>query len=558
MKLRLFVLFFSLLITFQNCSQVRIERIESPSVVSLAKPTNSLCAPVGSSFTSQVRFIFIIDMSMSNVGTLVTKSFNNKNSYYIDKTDGPSDLNGDRFLHVKKFISECGGKSNTGYSIIGFSENTIMVNDTSCVSPFEPFDKALTSLEALKGLQDHDLAIAGRDEQNPFYLQGETFYNVGLSCLKSKITEEVNLLKDQKPIYNVFFITDGLTTDKIENQNYKQILSEIQLLTSTSAGGFNFYPVYYTSPGAKNQGAQQVSAIAMLDSMAKAVNPTQKTLLLNNIATKDNQFCQFVQPEVRINYELKKLYAVNITSTTKGSSLSPDSDADGLSDDEEVGLGWDPLNNRSTSIIDSLCLRYSSDKSSCLTERSKLTCDPSINILGLNECDLKFSSNIFGSNMSYVDKDSDFIPDFIELVKNSNPIRFDSSDIPFSDGYDNLLKVELGLDLKSNNLLSPFPDSKKINIDFFENLQQCQSNAQSYQYILNNIPLQKVQPFNEGLTNNNNFYHEQNENVILIISYWHSTGGIVLPDKIYTQIVKVKIDNSEFKVGDLIFLGDLQ
>lgn len=562
MKLKLiFVIIISSIsfVVFQNCSKVDIEKIDEPIVViNSTKPSHTLCAPTGSSYSTPVRFIFIIDMSMSNVGTLVADSENYKTNYYIDKTDGPSDIKGDRFLQVRKFLSDCGGSTNAKYSIMGFSKDTIMVNDNSCVSAFESQDKALKSIDALKGLQDHDLAIPSGINQNPYFLQGETYYNTGLQCLKSKITEEINLLTNEKPIYHVFFITDGLTTDKSENQNYKQILSELQILTSTSASGFNFYPVYYTSPGAKNQGTQQTQSLTLLDEMAKAVNPSQKSLLLSNISQVNNQFCQLIKPEIKVNYELKKLYAVNINSITKEQHLLPDSDADGISDTEENSLGWNSLDQRSTSINDSLCFKLGKSKETCLLQKSKIKCDPSLFSLGFDDCDLKLSSKIYGSQLNGFDTDKDLIPDFIELIKGTNPSRADSSDSAFGDSIDNISKIEQGLDVNSNANEYSLLEKQKMNIEFIEDHASCGDTIKGYQYTVHSMPLQKISAFTDKSTGVYNFSHEENENIVLLISYWQPMGGLSLPEKIYTQQIRVGIDKADFKISDLNFLGELK
>jgi len=551
-------IFLLILISFQNCSNVNLSPVEEPLQTNLSKPINKLCAPQGSSFGAPMRFVFVVDMSMSNLGTLNANTFDNVTHYSINSKDGPSDPNGDRFLQIKKFITDCGGSENTGYSVIGFSASTLFSTDNSCLSPFESQQKAIQSVDGLKGLQDHDKKIPGQERVNPYYLQGETYYSVGLGCLKSKIQEEISLSTTEKPIYNVFFITDGMTTDAVENQKYSQIINEIQLSTSASAGGFNFYPVFYTSPGAKNQGLEQTKALTVLDSLAALTNPKQKTILLNNISSSSTQLCQSLSQRIPVNYELKKIYAVNLTSIMKKNSIFADSDMDGVTDTEELQFGWDPLNPRSTGFLDSLCLKLGKDKSRCLLERSKMTCSEEIKSLGMNECDLKFAHQYFGLPLTNIDTDRDGLQDFIEIIKGLNPARHDAFENPSGDGFTNEEKVILGLDIKSNLNLYPVDENSQISLRFQESSASCENKEKAYDYELESIPLKSTEKYSDPSSESNNLSHEKDENVILLFSQWQSLGGLSLPNKVFYQKILIPLNKSDYRIQQSSFIGEIQ
>ncbi len=540
---------------FQNCSNVVLTQPPQFVEISSIKPKNKICAPVGTSFSSSMKFIFLVDMSMSNVGSLHVSTFNYRSSYSINKTDGPADIEGKRFDEIKKFIEECGGSDTSQYAVIGFAKDTFFSPTNSCLSPFESRDEALKSIDTLKAMQMHDLSISSGENTNPYYLQGETHYSSGLGCLKSKISEDLNLLNNEKPAYNTYFITDGMATDPADKRNYSQILTEINLLASEGAGGLNFYPVFYTSPGAKNQGSEQIQAINLLNQMASTIDPNQQTIFLNNIGATNNELCEKLDSKVRVNYTLQSLYAININAVFKNNHLKVDTDGDGIPDDIEELYGWDPQNPRSTGMLDSLCVYLGGVKADCLKEREKYSCEGDAYKLGLNDCDLKIASKIFGADLTGVDSDLDGIPDFIEIIRGSHPARVDVFENPSGDGINNLQKITQGLDIHSNLKNFPVEEEKKVEIKFSLSDVDCEEGREGYEYEIVQAPLIEASPY-MGDQTFSSLQREENENSYLVISYWQAEGGLSLPNRIYYQNLRLKIGSELIKFDDRILLGE--
>lgn len=540
---------------FQNCSNVKIEGIQNVTYSSLLTPEEEACAPNGASFTTPMRFVFVVDMSMSNIGSLVTLTNDNVTTYSLNTSDGPSDISGERFNKIKKFIEKCGGQNNSKYAIIGFSETAMLENNQSCTNDFEDKNNAIKSIDALKGRQQHDLAIGSRTGQNPFYLQGQTYYSVGLNCAKNKILNDLVQLKDEKPVYKLFFITDGLSTDSTANQDYKPVLLDILNQSSTKAGGVSLFPVFYTGTGAKNQGSQMTKAMSLLDSMAQVIDENQSTILLNEIGN-DTNLCDYIKPSIFVHYEAQRMFAVNVTSVMKKNKLFSDSDADGISDDDEAVMGWNPQNSRTSLIQDSLCNRYSKDYLECDEVAKTLPCsEGGVGLIGLNSCDEQFSKYVFGKAISSLDTDSDYLPDWVELIRNTNPVRSDALETPLNDEYPNFKKIALGIDIYNNQLIDLVPENQIMDFSFQESTDLCQEGMKKYKLNFKNIPLVKVKELNDS---NKNFdlSHAIDENVIVIFSYWKASGGINLPTKVYAQILKLKINSNAYTTNEMTYVGE--
>lgn len=556
MNFKIGLLFLVVLFFFQNCSRVNLEPLPLETAMSSAKPESFSCAPEGTSFTAPMRFVFIVDMSMSNVGTLKTVTNDGKTTYSLDTSDGPSDLQGHRFTQVRNFIANCGSLANSKYAVIGFSETTLLENNQSCFSEFENKENAIKSIDALKGRQTHDLSISSREQQNPYYLQGQTYYSAGLNCAKNKITSELAQLLQEKPIYKVFFITDGMTTDLAANKNYKQILNELKSQTATKAGGMSFFPVFYTSPGAKNQGQQLASAQSLMDEIAHEVDPNQKTILLTDITSKKDSLCQYIQPSVPVNYELNQFYAINISAVMKKNVFLVDTDGDGFSDADEMRLGYNPAKSHSGVFHDALCLRLGLSLAECDQQKNDLICEREpFNFFGLSPCDEQISIKLFGKKISSVDSDKDAVPDWLELVRNMNPLRVDTFESPFADGLYNFIKLSKGLDILSNFKLYPVEDRNILDFRLFESPQSCSGSTKRYDYQIGNIPFVDTLAY-EDENKNLDLSHAENENVLLVFSYWKSMGGIDLPTKMYVQKIRVNKNKSDYELDDYKYIGE--
>ncbi|MCC2677819.1 MAG: Calcium-binding acidic-repeat protein precursor [Pseudobdellovibrio sp.] len=556
------------LIAFQNCSDVKVSERASippppPPVRPLAKPEGSLCAPQGVVFGAPVRIVIILDMSASNVGTVIEEVDEaNFTTWTIDTSDGPTDLAGARFEQIKNFILNCGSSTNVKYSIIGFSNSHQFVRGQSCVSPFESQEDAVRTVEAFKAQQDADVR-RGRvrgDHGYPFSVGTETNYIPALSCLDQKISEDLMLLEGERPAYQTFFMTDGQSTDSDANliANLTAKINLINMKAMSDASGFRFQGIYYTSPGAKNGGAQQAQALANLTAITQVTEgPSGAAINITDLSATQAQLCSRLQPSSRVDYNLKSIFAVNLSSLMRKNVIEADSDMDGVSDKEEAALGWAPDNYRSTGAIDGLCYWSSRNKTQCSSVAAGLTCSRSSFNFGLSECDKAFANKLYGRPLVNADIDKDAVPNFIEIIRGTSLARSDMLDNPTADGFNNYLKITKGMDVAASISTWPIDDDYLMDFKFTVEADACANGLDQVNYQLDHIPfaentLKYTDPSNDLAVN---FSHEANENIVLVFSVWQSSGGITLPNRLYVQkwIVPKAADA---KKDEVKFLGE--
>jgi len=554
------------MVAFQNCSDVKVsERASIPPppapVRPLAKPEGSLCAPQGVVFGAPVRIVIILDMSASNVGSVTEESdSSNFSTWTLDTFDGPTDLAGARFEQVKNFITNCGSNTNVKYSVIGFSNYYQFVRGQSCVSPFESQEDAVRTVDAFKAQQAADVQRYRGRGQYPFSVGTETNYIPALNCLEQKIGEDITLLEDERPSYQTFFLTDGQPTDSDPNllSTLSNKLNAINMKAMSDASGFHFQGIYYTSAGAKNGGAQQAQALANLTAMTRVTEgPTSSAISITDLSATQQQLCSQIQPSSRVDYKLKSIYAINISSLMRKNVIEADSDMDGVSDKEEAALGWAPDNYRSTGAIDGLCYWSSKNKTQCAAAVAALTCNKNLFNFGLSECDKALANKLYGRPLINSDVDRDAVPNFIEIIRGTSLARSDMLDNPTADGINNYLKISKGMDVMASTVSWPIGTEYLMDFKFEVEPNVCGPGLDQINYQLDHIPfaentLKYVDPSNDVSVN---FSHEANENIVLVFSVWQSSGGITLPNRLYVQkwIVPKAADA---KMNEVKFLGE--
>jgi hypothetical protein len=115
--------------------------------------------------------------------------------------------------------------------------------------------------------------------------------------------------------------------------------------------------------------------------------------------------------------------------------LKADSDADGLFDDEEVGLGFDPTNPRTNG----RCLDIMTRQGVC----PPMSCNARLDLDGdgLNECEERNKN----TNDRDFDSDGDSIPDGLEVIYRYDPEVNDQNLDSNADGQSNFSNFKLGL-----------------------------------------------------------------------------------------------------------------
>lgn len=563
------LLFASTLLCFQNCGEVsisaKINAAENPSILqNPSKPSANICSPEGATFGSPIRVAIVLDMSFSNVGTMISDG--NSPTNWSKDTTYATDTTGQRISQIRDFIDQCGSSRHVSYSVIGFGTGALFSPTNSCLSPFESQANALVSMDFFKGMQDHDIKTSVGVGPSPFLLQGGTSYDSALRCLDQKINEDMSKnIAIEKPSYYTMMLTDGRpeenSSSNITTAQYLQSLTNIKLAVNQNATSLHFFPIYY---GASEQAA---TAKATLDQLAHVVDPMQKTLELsgNNLAQIKNHLCQQIKPQSIVQYELKTIYAVNMNALMRKNILFADTDADGLTDDEEIsrggmGAGFDPQDSHSSGILDSLCAIRGLDKASC-AKLINSSCTGQPAALGFRGCDLAAASTVFGLKLTGVDSEGDLIPDFLEILRSTSPARADALETPLSDGKTNFEKITAGLDIESSLSSNPVRESDLVKVTYSEELAgSCGSGKTNYLYELEQIPLLAVPAYTDKSPSGPvDFSHGRDENVVLVFSIWQASGGLTMPDRLYVQKILIPlkgeiqfVDKSPKLVGEIL------
>ena len=183
-------------------------------------------------------------------------------------------------------------------------------------------------------------------------------------------------------------------------------------------------------------------AKALLEAMAQAGNGTFRDV---NLQKADDTFLDFNFTSLSSQYWLTEMVArdVNEVPTLKGPI--PDSDADGLSDDEENALGTDPFNPDTDGdhYSDLFEVRYSGAGFDPLDPNAPALNCPSSSDLdgdGLDDCE----ENFLGTDPRLPDSDGDRLTDGLELVEHTDPTTADALADPDFDGILNREEIRAG------------------------------------------------------------------------------------------------------------------
>lgn len=484
----------ALVMAFQNCSDVSVELASEAPIKSFASVniTAEGCVNSVQVAPEKTKFIFVIDLSRSNMGAYEKKDYlyngtTYKDKYYFWNPNEATDLAGARFDAIANFVNTCGNSTNADYSIIAFSNGAGEISkDASgnhiltCQDRFINSTQINSQLSMMKAAQAEENLFHSKFVWNPPpglqvpYLSQdataaipllfkETNYIAATDCLASTIEKDMAVLNNETSNYQIFFLSDGEAfakasgceetsiTDKtkcyIDGMDEK--LSYLMKLSSAKSKPIRLHALYYT-----RSGAQDLAIETFMNYLA-TVGQTSSPINLGSFQaaspTAENPFCKLLAVDKSIVYRTNKIYAVNLTSIKKGKDLKADSDSDGLTNDEEVSYGASALDAHSIvpGVLDGVCKIIGSQEL-CLEERSKITCDAGkINKFGISDCDikiLKLDKLAYRQELVGIDSDNDGIPDFIEILKGTSPINMDSYIDMDNDGLNNLQEINAGLD----------------------------------------------------------------------------------------------------------------
>ncbi len=138
---------------------------------------------------------------------------------------------------------------------------------------------------------------------------------------------------------------------------------------------------------------------------------------------------------------LKRLIAFNRNAVSRAGKMAPDSDGDGLSDEEEALQGTSPIEPDSDGdyLSDGVEVRRGLKPQSGNVDRVN-GCNPTVDSDGdrLNDCE----ERVLGTDSCVSDTDGDGLPDLVELLSGTNPLVPEDLDDADRDGTPNVSEVQ--------------------------------------------------------------------------------------------------------------------
>lgn len=468
---------------FQNCSQVRLA--PAPEVLNLASSDASLTAtvcPLAEPLPPQnTKFVFVIDMSLSNIGG------KNSTTGNFSAALG-SDRDGDRFKLVKDFMTSCAGASANQYAVVAFSNGAGRVTSVNgklsfvCDGTFSNSAQAVSDVDQLISLQNQDKTFWQRYDGQPYYggyegIMGNTSYSQALNCVRNIVVNDLSdpVESGSAQSYEVIFLSDGQPKDATAGDVRFETLYDVGCeskgfpagssrltdcyingivepvsYTMQAALGYNknmrYHAIYYQPPGSTTPTVQALIE-KFMGEIARTGGTNEATilgLLKDELNNGRNPLCEITQIQSALEFRPEVLTLVNLSVKRVNGVLEADSDMDGLSDNEEIELGSNPANARSQvpGVLDGICIRVGGFNA-CQTMRNAITCSTTANKFGVADCDLKILKidKLYSHPDQGVDSDKDGMPDIIEILRGTDPGLRDMSADPDGDGRTNKQEI---------------------------------------------------------------------------------------------------------------------
>ncbi len=262
------------------------------------------------------------------------------------------------------------------------------------------------------------------------------------------------------------------------------------------------------------------------------------------------------------NEVLETLIVRNINAKVVDSRLLADSDGDGIDDMQEVEIGTNSLQRRSSGkVLDSIChqVDYSAE-----CHGLQLTCSSVLMDFGLNSCDIEaLQLNTFYAHPNQgLDTDKDGIADYFEIMAGTFPNVRDSTADLDQDVVPNMTEIERGTNPRQPDQYVPEEYLVKVQKSKLPPTLACAGDM--WDVAIENVPLVHNLAY---LTDaDSDFNHQADENLIFVNLKTRPRLGSTANAKMYLLIKKVQLPTStqsqsldfNFTFTDFQKLGEIE
>lgn len=563
-----------LLFLYQNCSEQPAVLVKIPSKHSESSKFSLrtiLCPEVSFLDDEHNNFLFIIDMSMSNIGnfkkgtrtdqygrTLVT--------YYWDTSVG-KDVNGQRFDAIRNFIDSCANSPNNKFAVIGFSKEAghlFEVGPYSAVKrpalnckdsiSFGGKDNAKSTLENLKAAEKFEAdyysqwKYPNHYNENPSHRSSSlvfTSYSKATQCANRIIYRDlIESFEDDVDNYHIVFISDGRPKDYnvckgktgqaratcySENPSCEEFSNQAEkdnCYIKTSVEPFK-QSVYEVGSIRRKinlltvgYGLTDQNDYRFLNELARITRDNGRAQRLNSFEGNRDVLCEMISSSFGVETNSDSLMSVVLSLNHRNGVYKSDSDMDGLLDEDEESLGYNPSNPRSQvgGVLDGLCEKIGGI-ASCNLAMEQVDCETSLlKSDGLSDCDVKLikshwkSLNLDDSS----DWDRDGVPNFIEIVKGTDPFIDDMNEDPDGDFISTRTEIMHSRNPFEHESFSPSNLPRVIVDNGFSSPVTSQCPRRMRHLILKEVPFIESRSVDAGM--GPELFHGKNGHIVAIFS----------------------------------------
>ncbi len=573
------ILFFSFAITFQNCSKHSLVLIEEEvkSIPSSIGLTASLCSGVSSLSMENNKFLVVLDMSTSNIGDWRTED----DKSYWDPSLG-TDIHGVRFQSIENLISSCASSAGNKFAFIGFAKDAgrisydsnkrayLTCNNMEKIS-FKSKEEALRELEVFKNAWKSEEKYYSQWLNRPYNnypwrwsdALRRTSYNSAIQCSRTVIYKDLQKSYEQQVSnYQVLFLSDGApfyhpetahpcasagepgseARDECYNERVSLTLKNIFTDVKALRRRINLFVVGY--------GIDSDEDFKFLESLASSVQVGVSPRKIDSFEQDADVLCKFISSRLGVETYIDSLGIVVLSLRQEGGQYWSDSDMDGILDKDEVDLGYDPQHPRSgvPGVLDGVCEKIGGIEA-CRQVAQKVICDAnSLSLDGFSDCDTKIIkqhwSHLSPENDSdywnSTDWDKDSVPNFIEIVKGTDPFIDDMNRDPDNDGLNTMFEIMHSKNpfehesLANPNLLPVVINHQDTKVTE----KQCTGSGKNF------LTLESMPPISSQATTKNglrdSLQHEADEHIVAIFSSKKSRNHTLANKGISGSFIKLQ------------------